>query len=432
MEDSIMLRKTLILALFLISFLILTGCGGGSTPPSPPPSSKYTITINVFNKETKAALTGASLSVIETSQKILISKSSYQISLTQGKYSIYLTRDNYIPQGYIINLNGNITINSSLEPLNMVFNNNRYIAGSVNQNGNPYHDPFYGFVGNKAKVTPFDSSNNSDSFTVPSVCGDIVVSVFTMLKNHLDKVVYVKTNLPEGNDVFSLIPPLEISSSIIIYRVTGSDNFTVKLNNGCLLANQETACSDFSFLVNLTAEDSLVFESLKNTTDGNYFTRMNAGTGGMTNTSYQSEVPNFGISDSDNYYTINLTNVSSVSFASYFEVYGIEPTDLEKSKLTFRVACLNGTSVKVPKSLINSGTDTIIYVRAVKLDGMVVGQMLDGTQIYTDYSWTENAKILSAVQGSGLKSLSVIDLPAQNKAEKAIRKLYNLNNLCLE
>ena len=181
----------------------------------------------------------------------------------------------------------------------------------------------------------------------------------------------------------------------------------------------------------LPVGDSLTLESsqtvIKNNDNDIYFTRVAAGSnGGTFNLQYQTAIPVVTVTSNSSYYIIDF---NQINFASYYEVYAIQITGSD-SQIPFEVIGLSGTSVKVPRNLLPSGADTtMICVRAVDLPGFNITTILNGSQSYQSYSYTENDQTMTL----GSSSLKTLNLNQNQKAIITRTKIkYHLNYLCTE
>ena len=417
------MKKFLLLFILGTLLIVFSSCGHTPTPVS-------SLSINVYDKDTGEPLSNVSLSILETNQTMTINGNPSVNSLTQGQHTIYLAKTGYITRGYIFDLNTNLTLNVYLNAVNDIRNYANVSGKVLDKNGAAYTGTFNVYAGDG--VTADDTGNITNPqglFDVASVCGDIAVSIYTKTGDSIDTIKYLKTTLNPCVPITGLalaLPTDPINYSGI--KPVG-DILVVKQNNGYILARQTNNAAVYTFGVALLAGDSISLESTQTNNDTNYFTRVNAGnSGGTVNLKYQTAVPGFTVNNSGANYEFRF---NAVGFASYYEVYAVQITGTD-AKVPFQAVVLSGTTVMAPKSLFDTGADTtLVYVRAVNLTGFDNNLILNGTQSYQNYSYTEKAQSLN-LTASSLRPLNQISMQYMQLITTNVRAKFNLNYLCSE
>ena len=394
-------KKIMPLLFGIILLGMLAGCGGGGGPAggdnpgggNPPAGSDSGLTIHVYDKLSGTSLNSVSLKILEANTDTIIVNGTYKNpDLSSGRYSIYLSKQGYITRGYIVNLAQALTIKAYLE-LQDYPNQDCTVGGVVlESNGTTqYSGSFNYYVGDKYVTNSRDTDTTiSNPFSTSSVPGNIVTSVFSQRAENssIDKIVYERISLGESKTDLRFILP-ENSTSYSGSKLSNG-NMIVKTGDGYYLASEDSTETDFSFGVNLLSGDALTLESRKVDDDGGvYFVQVPAVSGGNVNdlTSFPTGLPRLSIAGDNSFYTFTL-GTSDTGFASFYEIDGTTGSDAEVKDL-FQIVCLNGTSVKIPKTLFGSETSVDIHVRAMKMDGYDAVKLLNNTQSYQSYAYTE-------------------------------------------
>jgi hypothetical protein len=427
------MRKILLLVLIILT---ISGCGGGSdsgsgSPGGGNPITGNSISISVYDKSTSQPLTGVSLTVLETNQIITITNPT-SINLSQGNYTLYLSCPGYISRGYIIDSTSSWTINVYLTPENSIGSPQATISGRVlDESGNDYHGSFNICAGTIDSPNFSEEISSSPQYTVTSTCGNIAVSAYTKVNK---KIKYTKTSLNwegVGTTLSNFDLQLPMSTTNYSGSKPGSDLLIVKQNEGYYLAMEQTPDNNYSFGVELIPGNSITLESSKSDSSGNYFTRVNAGSmSGIVDIQYQNNLPNCNISFDGNYYHVSF---NQLSFASYYEIDVRQPTIDGDEKSLFDIVNLGVADVKIPKNLFGSYNGSVnIHFRAVNLTGFDKARLLDNTQSFQNYSYTEKVYSLNLATNLTTNSLQTANLKTSAISNTIVKPNYRLKYLSLE
>jgi hypothetical protein len=390
---------------------------------------KSYLSVRFLDASTGQSLSGVTLAILETGQNIT-ANGSYQDWFYHDRYTMYLSKPGYISKGLVFDFTADCTANIYLNPAtsNQSYEN---ITGKLQVNGVNYTSPFNVCAGDPSAVNftanIIDSQGN---FSTSSVCNNpIVLAAYTMSGDNIAQITYLKTSLSKGYPLSNQLLQLPANPVNFAGTKPGADCFVVKVNHGYTLAQQNSTATNYSFGVGLQAGDSITLESFLALNNANYFSCQNAGSaGGTLNIQYPAGVPNFSISASGNNYLLKFT---PVDFAAYYEVYAIQLFG-NQGAVPFQTLVVSGTDVSIPKNLLNSSADTtLICLRAVQLDNFTITNILNGTQSYDNYSFTEQQALLNS--GSlGALSLNRSLAPQMVANIKNIRTRFQLNKLFIK
>jgi hypothetical protein len=391
--------------------------------------AKSYLSMSVLDASTGQSLSGVTLKLMETGQNVTVN-GSFQNWFYHDRYTMYFSKPGYISKGLVFDFTADLSANVYLNP---VTSNQSYenITGKLQANGVNYTSLFNVCTGDQSAVNfttnILDSQGN---FGISSVCNNhIVLAAYTMSADSVAQITYLKTSLSKGYPLSNQM--LQLPANPVNYSgiKPGSDCLVVKVNKGYTLAQQNSASSNYSFGVGLQAGDSITLESSQALNNANFFSCQNVGSaGGTFNIQYPVMVPNFSVSASGNNY---LLNVTPVSFASYYEAYVIQISG-GQGTVPFQTLVLSGTVVSIPKNLFNSSAETtLIYLRAVQLNNFNLNNILNGTQNYDNYSFTEQQASLNI---GSVRAMSLNrSLTTQTMANiKNIRNRFQLNKLFIK
>ena len=385
------------------------------------------LSVNVFDAATNQPLANVTLAIPETGQNVTVNN-NYQALFYNGCYTLYLSKPGYLTKGLEIDFEADLSANIYLNPV-PVTQSYENIAGELEAGGVGYPGLFNLCVGNQSNINFMANIlDPQGNFSITSVCDNqIVLAAYTMSADSIAQITYLKTSLQKGYPLTNQL--LQLPANPVNYSGTkpGSDCLVVKVN-GYTLAQQNSTESNYSFGVGLLAGDSISLESSQTLNNANYFTCQNAGgTGGTCNLQYPDTVPNFTVTASGNNYLLTFT---PVNFASYYEVYAIQING-GQATVPFETLVLSGTGLSIPTNLFNFNADsTLLYLRAVQLNNFNLNSILNGTQSYANYSFTEQSATLTLSSG-GASLTRPLTLSMKTNL-KPIRTKYQLNKLFIK
>ena len=412
--------------IFILSLSLVSGCGGGPSGGGggggDPTTTRYTVKFNVYDKTDGKSLSDVALSIEETGQLFKIDQ-SLAMKLDKGTYTLYLGKDGYITRGFVFNLTSDLTFNTYLTPQKKE-DRGTDLTVTVSFGPGETLEDYSIYAGNQFKAELVENPTIPTVTIKDVVSGKIVVSAFTLEGGKIKQIAY---SAPSTNPAFTL----QFSGSAKTYTGTKppEGKLTVKQQDGYFLAEEANNESGYSFSVEPWPGDSIILESLVETGENTYFTRIDAGSNGGTNQiSHQYEVPTFHSSSDENYLSLN---INPVGFADYYEVIAIQVNEDEQKVLCWN-AILSGNRVKVPNGLLNLGTDDIvIIVRAVELPGFRLINFLNESPnlICPPCAYTDTMeRLLDIKTTTSIRRSSA----SSTRDFSQIRAKLNLNSLCIE
>lgn len=350
------------------------------------PIPNYSIQFNVYDHVDKTTVNNVTADVVGSNKSELLTNESSEVVLKKGIHNICIKKTDYIPMGYVIDLNKNIVINVELRKNYINTFSTENISGKFQINNNDCSNDYYliSTTDTGSAEQFITTANPTGAFSINTSCGDLTLSAYTKdFDGKISEIVYQKNiSLASGSPINGILLNY-LNPSNHSGAKPQDGNLIVKLLDYSILARQEVGSNttNYNFNIDLSSDDSFILESVKYDGLNTLFTRKNS-SGDIT---YPVNLPNITVSESD-YYLINFDVDNNVS---YYEGYVIEVNG-SNSNIAYKLVNVAKKDIRIPSDYINQNADLVVfYLTAILLEDYDQDELLLGDQNILNYSYAE-------------------------------------------